>query len=132
MKTLRISPRMIPTPDIIILALPLKSKIRHIVCASQVTIFSNFRRAIKSLVSMKWNIPFTTDHKKYCDRRREKCAKTLPLVPGIFVLHSIQSNGVPWRITSLDEATCFIGVSFFIARGSVRYCDNEIKRSSSF
>ena len=104
-----------PTPDIIILALPPEVENKAHSVRISGNYFLNFRRAIKAR-SMKWNIPLQLITKSTVTGEGKNVQDVATRAWNFCTAQYYKANGVPWRITSLDEATCFIGVSFFIAK----------------
>src|SRR5262249_910451 len=109
-----------PSPDIIILALtPQMVDEAH---AVQVTgnFYLNFRRAIKAR-AMKWGIPIqliqrnTILGKKGKGRKgplQEKATRAWNFCTALYY----KADGVPWRPTSFQQETCFVGIDFYVAR----------------
>lgn len=103
-----------PTPDIIILALtPEILKYAHSMRISG-NFYLNFRRAIKAR-AMKWGIPL-----QLLRRRTVKGRGDLQDVAtrawNFCTAQYYKANGIPWRVTTLEKDTCFVGVSFYIAQ----------------
>lgn len=109
-----------PSPDIIILCLT--KEMTEEAHAVQVTggFYLNFRRAIKAR-AMKWGIPIqlmqrgTILGKKSAGRRealQEKATRAWNFCTAMYY----KADGVPWRPTSFQQDTCFIGIDFFIQR----------------
>ena len=109
-----------PSPDIIILCLT--KEMTDEAHAVQVTgsFYLNFRRAIKAR-AMKWGIPIqlmqrgTILGKKSAGRRgplQEKATRAWNFCTAMYY----KADGVPWRPTSFQQDTCFIGIDFFIQR----------------
>ena len=108
-----------PSPDIIILALtPEMVEQAHAVQVSG-NFYLNLRRAIKAR-SMRWGIPLqlvqrsTILGKKYGRRAgplQEKASRAWNFCTALYY----KADGVPWRPTSLQPDTCYIGISFYVA-----------------
>lgn len=109
-----------PSPDIIILALT--PQIVDEAHAVQVTgnFYLNFRRAIKAR-AMKWGIPIqliqrnTILGKKGKGRKgplQEKATRAWNFCTALYY----KADGVPWRPTSFQQDTCFVGIDFYVAR----------------
>jgi hypothetical protein len=109
-----------PSPDIIILALtPQMVDDAH---AVQVTgnFYLNFRRAIKAR-AMKWGIPIQLIQRNTILGRKgkgrkgplqERATRAWNLCTALYY----KADGVPWRPTSFQQDTCFVGIDFFVAR----------------
>lgn len=104
-----------PSPQVIILALtPEMLKNAH---AVQLTgnFYLNFRRAIKAR-AMKWKIPIqliqqATVQGKGADIQ-EKATRAWNFCTALYY----KADGIPWRSASVERDTCFVGISFFVAR----------------
>jgi len=109
-----------PSPDIIILALtPEMVEQAHAVQISG-NFYLNLRRAIKAR-SMRWGIPLqlvqrSTILGNKSGRRagplQEKASRAWNFCTALYY----KADGVPWRPTSLQPDTCFIGISFYVAQ----------------
>ena len=104
-----------PSPHIIILALtPEMVRDAH---AVQLTgnFYLNFRRAIKAR-AMKWKIPLqliqqATVQGKGADIQ-EKATRAWNFCTALYY----KADGIPWRSASVEQDTCFVGISFFVTR----------------
>lgn len=65
---------------------------------------------------MRWNIPIQLITRSTVTGEGKNVQDVATRAWNFCTAQYYKANGVPWRITSLDEATCFIGVSFFIAK----------------
>ncbi len=109
-----------PSPDIVIVALtPEMVEEAHTVRVSG-NFFLNLRRAIKAR-AMRWGIPIqlvqrsTILGRKAAGRRaplQEKASRAWNFCTALYY----KADGVPWRPTSLQTDTCFVGISFYVAR----------------
>lgn len=102
-----------PTPDIIIVSLPPEVESdAHSVRLSG-NYYLNLRRAIKAR-SMRWNIPLQllTESTVTGDGRDVQDVATRAW--NFCTAQYYKANGIPWRISTLEENTCFVGVSFFV------------------
>jgi len=103
-----------PTPDIIILALtPEIIEQAHSVRISG-NFYLNFRRAIKAR-AMRWGIPV-----QLLRHRTVKGEGALQEIAtrawNFCTAQYYKANGIPWRLTTLERDTCFVGISFYIAQ----------------
>lgn len=109
-----------PSPRIIVLALT--SQMVEDAHAVKVTgnFYLNLRRAIKAR-AMKWGVPIqlvqrnTILGKKSRFQKgkiQEKATRAWNFCTAMYY----KANGVPWRPTAFDQDTCFIGISFYVAR----------------
>jgi len=109
-----------PSPKIIVLALT--SQMGEDAHAVQVTgsFYLNLRRALKTR-AMKWGIPvqliqWNTILGKKGRRQKgpiqEKSTRAWNFCTALYY----KANGVPWRPTTFDQDTCFVGISFYVAR----------------
>lgn len=104
---------MDPTPDIIIVALPPEVESdAHSVRLSG-NYYLNLRRAIKAR-AMRWDIPLQllTESTATGDGRDVQDVATRAW--NFCTAQYYKANGIPWRISTLEENTCFVGVSFFV------------------
>ncbi len=109
-----------PSPNIIILALtPEMIEHAHAVKVTGV-FYLNFRRAIKAR-AMKWGIPIqliqrnTILGKKGKGKKgplQEKATRAWNFCTALYY----KADGVPWRPTSFQQETCFVGIDFYVAR----------------
>ena len=107
-----------PSPDIILLCLTKEmTEEAHAVQVSG-NFYLNFRRAIKAR-AMKWGIPIqlmqrgTILGKKTRSRRgplQEKATRAWNFCTAMYY----KADGVPWRPTTFQQDTCFIGIDFFV------------------
>jgi hypothetical protein len=104
-----------PTPDIIILALPPEIEEQAYSVRVSGNFFLNFRRAIKAR-SMRWNIPLQLINESTATGEGRNVQDVATRAWNFCTAQYYKANGVPWRITTLDEATCFVGISFFITQ----------------
>ncbi len=102
-----------PTPNIIIVALPpeVESNAHSVRLSGNYHL--NLRRAIKAR-AMRWDIPLQllTQSTATGDGRDVQDVATRAW--NFCTAQYYKANGVPWRISTLEENTCFIGVSFFV------------------
>jgi hypothetical protein len=107
-----------PRPDIVVVALtPEIMEEAHAVRVSG-NFFLNFRRALKAC-TMRWGVPiqliqWSTVLGKGTRRRplQEKAARAWNFCTAQYY----KAEGVPWRPARGDEDTCFVGISFYVAR----------------
>jgi hypothetical protein len=103
-----------PTPDIIVLALT--SDIVEYAHSVRISgnFYLNFRRAIKARV-MRWGIPI-----QLLRRRTVKGEGDLQEIAtrawNFCTAQYYKANGIPWRLSTLERDTCFVGISFYIAQ----------------
>jgi hypothetical protein len=109
-----------PSPKIIILALT--AQMVEDAHAVQLTgnFFLNLRRAIKAR-AMKWGIPVQLIQRNTILGKKgrwqkgpiqEKATRAWNFCTALYY----KANGVPWRPTTFDQDTCFVGISFYVAR----------------
>jgi len=102
-----------PTPDIIIVALPPEVEIgAHSVRLSG-NYHLNLRRAIKAR-AMRWDIPLQLLTRSTVTGEGDDVQDIAIRGWNFCTAQYYKANGVPWRISTLQEDTCFIGVSFFV------------------
>ena len=109
-----------PSPRIIILALtPQMVEEAHAVRVTG-NFYMNFRRAIKAR-AMKWGIPIQLIQRNTILGKKgrwqkgpiqEKATRAWNFCTALYY----KAGGVPWRPTTFDRDTCFIGISFYVAR----------------
>jgi hypothetical protein len=103
-----------PSPDVIILALT--KEILDQAHAVQITgnFYLNFRRAIKAKV-MKWGIPIQLIRRETVlgtgTRLQERATRAWNLSTALYY----KADGVPWRPTTLEPDTCFVGIDFYVS-----------------
>jgi hypothetical protein len=104
-----------PSPDIIILALT--SSIEEKAHAVRISgnFYLNFRRAIKAR-SMKWDIPIQLLRQGTATGKgsglQEKAARAWNFCTAQYY----KNDGIPWRPLTLQPDTCYVGISFYVAR----------------
>ena len=102
-----------PTPNIIIVALPPEVESdAHSVRLSG-SYYLNFRRAIKAR-AMKWDIPLQLLTESTATGEGRNVQDVATRAWNFCTAQYYKANGVPWRISALEENTCFVGVSFFV------------------
>jgi hypothetical protein len=103
-----------PTPDIIILALtPQVFESAHSVRISG-NFYLNFRRAIKAC-AMKWGIPIQLLRRRTVEGKGD-VQEVATRAWNFCTAQYYKANGIPWRLATLEEDSCFIGISFYVAR----------------
>ena len=75
--------------------------------------YLNLRRAIKER-AMRWNIPLQLITKSTATGEGESVQDVATRAWNFCTAQYYKANGVPWRISTLEADTCFIGVSFFV------------------
>jgi hypothetical protein len=109
-----------PSPDVVILAMtaPMVDE-AHAVRVSG-NFYLNLRRAIKAR-AMKWGIPIqllqrsTVLGRKPAARGQplqEKATRAWNFCTALYY----KADGVPWRATTFEKDTCFVGIGFYVAR----------------
>lgn len=105
----------VPAPSIIILALT--PEIVELADTIQLSgnFYLNFRRAIKAR-AMRWGIPLQILQRRTTlgkdPRLQEKTLRAWNFCTALYY----KAQGVPWRPTNLAQDTCYIGISFYVAR----------------
>lgn len=106
-----------PSPDIIILALTPEI----VEEAHSVRLLGNFhlnlRRAIKAR-SMRWGIPIQLLQRRTILGKGADLQEGATRAWNFCTAQYYKADGVPWRPTTLERNTCFIGVSFYMATDS--------------
>lgn len=105
-----------PTPDIIVIALtPDIIKKAHSVHISK-NFHLNFRRLLKAK-SMNHGIPLQLlQTSTVTGKGRASLQDQATRAWNFCTAQYYKADGVPWRPIGLEEDTCFIGISFFVAR----------------
>jgi len=104
-----------PSPDIIILALtPEIVEQAHAVRVSG-NFFLNFRRAIKAR-SMRWGVPIQLLQRRTVTGKGPELQEKATRAWNFCTAQYYKAEGIPWRPITLERDTCFIGISFYVAR----------------
>lgn len=107
-----------PTPDIVIFALtPEMYDKAHSVRVSG-NFFLDLRRAIKAK-AMRWGIPIQIMRRSTVvgtGRKGRKLQEKTIRAWNFCTAQYYKADGVPWSPISLNRDTCYVGISFFVAR----------------
>lgn len=115
-----------PRPTIIILALT--AEIEELADAVQISgnYYLNFRRAIKGR-AMRWGVPIQLLRYRTAVGKDKSLQEKSLRAWNFCTAQYYKADGVPWRVPTIEPDTCFIGVSFYVARDLQ---DNMTMRSS--
>jgi hypothetical protein len=102
-----------PTPNIIIVALPSEVESNAHSVRLSGNYYLNLRRAIKAR-AMRWDIPLQLLTESTVTGEGRDVQDVATRAWNFCTAQYYKANGVPWRISTLEENTCFIGVSFFV------------------
>ncbi len=102
-----------PTPDVIVLALTPEMEERADTVRVEGNFHLNFRRAIKAR-AMRWGIPIQLVRRgtilgKGADIQ-EKATRAWNFCTAMYY----KADGIPWRSMSVEQDTCYVGISFFV------------------
>ncbi|MEN9938492.1 MAG: hypothetical protein RLZZ387_5071 [Chloroflexota bacterium] len=104
-----------PTPDIIVLALtPAILGKAHAVKLSG-NFYLNFRRAIKAR-AMQWGIPIQLLRYGTATGQGSGLQEPATRAWNFCTAQYYKTDGIPWRPTTLEANTCYVGISFFVAQ----------------
>lgn len=103
-----------PNPDVVILALTPEMEEKAESVRIKGNFFLNFRRAIKAR-AMRWGIPIQLVRRgtilgKGVDIQ-EKATRAWNFCTAMYY----KADGIPWRSMSVEQDTCYVGISFFVA-----------------
>lgn len=104
-----------PAPTIIVLALT--PEIVEMADSVQLSgnYYLNFRRAIKAR-AMRWGIPLQILQRRTVLGKDPLLQEKTLRAWNFCTAQYYKAQGVPWRPTSLAQDTCYIGISFYVAR----------------
>lgn len=104
-----------PSPDIIVLALtPAIEEKAHAVRLSG-NFFLNFRRAIKAR-AMKWDIPIQLLRHGTAAGKGSGLQEKATRAWNFSTAQYYKTEGIPWRPMTLQQNTCYVGISFYVAQ----------------
>jgi len=103
-----------PAPDVIILALT--PEIEELADSVRIegNFFLNFRRAIKAR-AMRWGIPIQLMRRGTILGKGEDIQEKSTRAWNFCTALYYKADGIPWRSISVEQDTCYVGVSFFVA-----------------
>lgn len=105
-----------PQPDVLIIVLPpgIIEKASSVLVAGNY--HYNFRRALKA-ETMEFGIPLQLLQESTVTRKKRSSLQDPATIAWNFCTALYyKADGVPWRMLGLEQDTCFIGVSFFMAQ----------------
>lgn len=115
-----------PSPDVVIVALPDEILESAATVAVSGNYYLNFRRLLKAKVmdfDMPTQIIKNSTAKGVSKSIQDKATRAWNLCTAMYY----KNDGIPWRAVELQEDTCYIGISFYVAKDlndevSVRAC----------
>lgn len=102
-----------PVPDLIILALTSQIEERADVVQISRNHYLNFRRALKAK-AMRWRIPIQLLRYRTVLGKDKSLQEKSLRAWNFCTAQYYKADGVPWRLASVAQDTCFIGISFYI------------------
>lgn len=103
-----------PSPDIIILALTPEIEEKADAVRIEGNYFLNFRRAIKAR-AMRWGIPLQLIRRGTILGKGEDIQEKSTRAWNFCTALYYKADGIPWRSMTVEQDTCFVGISFFVA-----------------
>lgn len=103
-----------PSPDIIILALTPEMEEGADAVRIEGNLFLNFRRAIKAK-AMRWGIPIQLIRRGTILGKGEDIQEKSTRAWNFCTALYYKADGIPWRSMTIEQDTCFVGLSFFVA-----------------
>lgn len=104
-----------PRPDVMIVVLPQIIIEKASSALVRGNFHYNFRRALKA-ATMGCGVPIQLLQESTVTRKKRSSLQDLATIAwNICTALYYKADGVPWRMLGLDQDTCFIGVSFYVA-----------------
>lgn len=105
-----------PRPDVLIVVLPSIIIEKASSALVRGNFHYNFRRALKAS-TMNYGVPLQLLQESTVTRKKRSSLQDLATIAwNICTALYYKADGVPWRTLGLDQETCFIGVSFYVAQ----------------
>jgi hypothetical protein len=104
-----------PAPDIIVVALTQEISDKAYTVQVNRNFYLNFRRALKAR-AMRWGIPIQIVTQRMLEGKDPELQDKATRAWNFSTAQYYKAQGVPWRPTTIDSKTCFVGISFYVAR----------------
>jgi hypothetical protein len=102
-----------PVPDIVVLALTQAITEKAYTTLIKGRFYLDLRRALKARV-MKWGIPIQILTHRTLEGKSGDLQDPATRAWNFCTAQYYKAQGVPWRPTTIDPHTCFIGISFYV------------------